>query len=221
MAERRHRPALDHLHAGCALGPNAQALERKLRPPAQPARHGRKPFARKRAASRSRRRCNYADDLAAGPGDARELIERGLRIGDRRDHVLRDHHVEEAVGEAEPLRVHDCECVHIGKSVLGNAPPGLAQHRLGDIDADQPIGAAVVGQRNAGADADFENAPANPFGRRDRRLAAMFEHASEHEAVDRRPPRIGPRDRVPDRVPRPSLRPPRTANVQPRATAAA
>ena len=220
MAERRHRPALDHLHAGRALGPNAQALERKLRPPAQPARHGRKPFLESAPQTGLGADVIYENDLAAGPGDARELIERGFGIRDGRDHVLRDHHVEEAVGEAEPLRVHDCERVHIGKSVLGNAPLGLAQHRLGDIDADQPIGAAVVGQRNAGADADFENAPANPFGRRDRRLTAMFEHASEHEVVDRRPPRIGPRDRVPIEF---RVHPcaPRTANVQPRAAAAA
>ena len=40
------------------------------------------------------------DDLAAGLGDARELVERRLRIGHGGDDVLRHHHVEEARRES-------------------------------------------------------------------------------------------------------------------------
>ena len=54
----------------------------------------------------------------------------------------------------------------------------------------------IVGQRDAGADADVEDAPADPLGRRDRGLAAGVEHRAEDEIVDRRPARIGLRDRV-------------------------
>ena len=56
--------------------------------------------------------------------------------------------------------------------------------------------ARIIGQRNAGADADFEDAPADALGRRDRRLAAALEHLAEHEIVDRRPARIGLGDRA-------------------------
>ena len=62
----------------------------------------------------------------------------------------------------------------------------------------------IIRQRNAGADADFEDAPADALGRRDRGLAAALEHRAEHEVVDRRPARIGLGDRVACRVRPPS-----------------
>ena len=45
----------------------------------------------------------------------------------------------------------------------------LAQHRFGDVDADERlVVACIVRQRDAGADADLENASADALGRRDR-----------------------------------------------------
>ena len=67
MAERRHRPALDHMHAGRALGPGAQAFERKLRPPAQPARHRREPFLEGAPQAGLGADVIDQDDFAAGP----------------------------------------------------------------------------------------------------------------------------------------------------------
>ena len=49
----------------------------------------------------------------------------------------------------------------------------------------------VIRQRQAGADADFEDAAADAFGRSDPGLAAAIEHRAEHQIVDRRPARIG------------------------------
>ena len=47
----------------------------------------------------------------------------------------------------------------------------LAQHRLGDVDADRLRGARIIGQRDAGADADVEDAAADAVGLRDRSTA--------------------------------------------------
>ena len=49
----------------------------------------------------------------------------------------------------------------------------------------------IFGQRNAGADADLEDAPADALRRGDRRVASALEHRPEHDVVDRRPARIG------------------------------
>ena len=55
-----------------------------------------------------------------------------------------------------------------------------------------PIG----GQRNAGADAHFEDAAADPLGRRDRLTAALTEHRPEDEIVGGGPAVIGGGDPV-------------------------
>ena len=61
---------------------------------------------------------------------------------------------------------------------------------------NEAVVARIVRQRDAGADADLEDAAADALGRRDRGLPAALEHRAEHQIVDRRPARIGLRDRV-------------------------
>ena len=73
----------------------------------------------------------------------------------------------------------------------GDALMRLAQHRLGVVDADDAMRGSVIEQRNAGADPDIEDAPADALGGRDRGLAAGVEHRAEDEVIDRRPARIG------------------------------
>jgi hypothetical protein len=79
---------------------------------------------------------------------------------------------------------------------LNSALLRLPQHRLGNIDAANPAVARILRQRDAGADADFQDAAADALGRGDRRVAAAFKHRAEDEIVDRRPPRIGLGDGV-------------------------
>src|SRR5580658_6353806 len=67
----------------------------------------------------------------------------------------------------------------------------LAQHRLADVDPDQPVVARVIRERNPGADPDLENAAADPFRRLDCRRPALREHGPEHDVIDRRPAGIG------------------------------
>jgi hypothetical protein len=98
--------------------------------------------------------------------------------------------------EAEMLRIHHRQRVDMGEIVLGDPLMRLAQHRLAVVDADDAVLRRIVGQRNAGTDPDIEDAPADALGRRDRGLAAGVEHPAEHEIVDRRPARIGLRNRV-------------------------
>ncbi len=78
-------------------------------------------------------------DLASRLDHARELVERGLRIRHRRDHELRHHDIEERIRKAELLGVHHGEHLHIGERVPLHAGLGAAQHRLGEVDAHNPI----------------------------------------------------------------------------------
>ena len=78
------------------------------------------------------------DDLAARLGDAGKFVERRLGVGHGSDDVLRDHRVEEGVGEAQMLRVHHRQRLDMGELVLGDPFMCLAQHRLAVIDADDP-----------------------------------------------------------------------------------
>ena len=131
------------------------------------------------------------DDLAARPQHADELVERGFRIGHCGDDILRDHHVEAAVRKGEPLRVHDLERLDVVEPELDDALARLVEHRGRNVDADDTVLPRVVGQRDAGPDADLEDASADPLGRHDRGAPAAFEHRPEHQVVDRRPAVIG------------------------------
>src|SRR6185295_20017447 len=62
---------------------------------------------------------------------------------------------------------------------------------------DNRVRARVIGKRNAGADADFQNAPADALRSLDRSFSATLEHLAEDEIVDRRPARVRLFDRVP------------------------
>ena len=101
-------------------------------------------------------------------------------------------------GKRQPLGVHHRQRFDIVELVFGDALIRLAQHRLRQIDADDSVPSRIVGQRNPGADADFQNAPAlrtaRQLGRYDRGAPAGIEHRAEHQIVDRRPERIGALD---------------------------
>ena len=110
--------------------------------------------------------------------------------------VLRHHHVERGVRKRQMLGVHHPESLDIGQAELGDPLLRLAQHRLGNVDAANAAGARIIRQRDAGADADLEDAAADAFGGGDRGLPAALEHRAEHEIIDRRPARIGLGNRV-------------------------
>ena len=136
------------------------------------------------------------DDLAARLEHARELVERAFGVRHRRDHVLRDHDVERVVGKFQMPRVHHREPFDMGEAQFRDPLLRLAQHHLGNVDAEDAIPRRIVGQRNAGADADLQDAAADPLGRGNRGPAAALEHRTEHHVVDRSPPVIRLRDHV-------------------------
>ena len=135
-------------------------------------------------------------DFAARLQHADKLIERRFRIRHRGDDVLRDHHVENAIAKAELLRIHDSKAVNVAKAVLRRAHFGFLQHRDRQIDAGEAIGPRIIGQRQSGANADFEDVAAYPLGGGDRRLAAAVEHRAEYDVIDGSPAGIGFGDRV-------------------------
>ena len=98
----------------------------------------------------------------------------------------------------EMLGVHHRQRLDVGQPMLDDAVLRAAQHRRRDVDADQAIFPVVALQRDAGADADFEDAPArctaSPLGGGDRRPPAALKHRAEHQVVDRRPALVSLRD---------------------------
>src|SRR3954465_10254017 len=131
MPERWHRAAFEHVHSAVLLGPPCQPSPAEFRAPAEAARHRRKALLEQAAWPGLGAEMVDQDDLAAGLGDARELVQRRLRIGHGGDDVLRHHHVKEAIGKAEVLRVHHRQCIDMTKLMRGDALMRLAQHRLG------------------------------------------------------------------------------------------
>src|ERR1019366_3653143 len=156
-----------------------------------PARQRREPMLEIALQARLGAQVIDQDDLAAGLGDTNEFIERRLGIRHRRDDELRHHHVEETIRETEALRIHYGERIDVGELVPSHALLRLAQHGLAIVHADDAIARRIVGERDAGADPDIEDAPAGPLSGRDRRPAAGIEDRAEHQIVDRRPARIG------------------------------
>ena len=178
-----------------ALRPVGEPLVGKFRPPAEPARDRRETLLEQPARAAFRADVVDQDDLAAGPDHAREFVEGLLRMRHRRDDELRHHHVEAGIGQRQVGRIHHRQQFDIGELALLNALHRLAQHRLGNVAADQPVHGPIVGQRNAGADADFQDTPAlraaGLFGGGDGRPPPGIEHRAEHQVVNRRPARIG------------------------------
>ena len=127
--------------------------------------------------------------MSSPPGFSTRMKSSSVRFGIRHrgDDILRHHRIEERIREGEVLGVHHRQRFDIGETQRAHALLRLAQHRLGNIDAAQFRGARIIRQRQSGADADIENAAADPVGLRDGRLAAVIEHLAEHEIVDRRP----------------------------------
>src|SRR5262249_10071719 len=95
------------------------------------------------------------------------------------------------IGKSESLRIHDRERFDMIEFVLTDALVGLAQHRLGIIYADDPVGTGIIHEGYAGANADIENKAADALGRGNRGLASGIEHGAKYQVVDRRPPRVG------------------------------
>src|SRR5262249_11473461 len=133
-------------------------------------------------------------DLPAGCEHAGELVERRLRIGNRGDHVLRDDDVERRIRKRKVGRIHHGKAFDVAQVEFGDPFARLAQHCLGNVDAEQTGGARVVRERDAGPDPDLEHAAADAFRGRNRRLPPALEHRAEHEVIHRRPTGIGFRD---------------------------
>ena len=98
--------------------------------------------------------------------------------------------------KGEVRGIHFGEAFDVGEPPLRNAPFGARQHVRADVDANDAVVGFVVGKRDAGADADLENAPG--------REAIDHAHGgadgaagdgAEDRIVDRRPARVGRDDR--------------------------
>src|SRR5262249_60110058 len=86
-------------------GPARQAIPAEFRPPAEPPRERGEALLEGASHAGLGAEMINQDDLAAWPRDAREFVQRLLRVGDRGDDILRDHGVEIIIGKAELLRV--------------------------------------------------------------------------------------------------------------------
>src|SRR5262245_28741575 len=191
MAERRHGAAFDQLDGADLIGPLPVALPGEFGPPAELAR--RRCDAMFDGPPQSRLRADAAedDDLTARFEDPGEFIKRSFGVRHRRHDILRYDDVKRIIGKFETLGVHDFEAFDMTEPQHAYAFTRLVEHGFGNIDTDDAVGARIVRQGDAGADADFENAAADTFGGRDRGTPAALEHRSEHEVVNRRPAVVG------------------------------
>ncbi len=127
----------------------------------------------------------HQDNLAAGLSTRANSSSVASGSGTAVNDVLRDDHVEELVGKREMLGVHHGERLDIVRPYAATRFLRLAQHRGGDIDADDAVGAGVVGKRDAGADATSRMRPPTRSAAAIEALRPALEHLAEDEIVDR------------------------------------
>ena len=194
MAERRQRAAFEQLHARAEVGPVLVALPGELGAPTEPAGDRHQPFLESAAQTFFGADPAGDDDLATRPHHPHELVECRLRARDRRHDILRNDDVKGGVGILQLFGVHHGDAVDVGQAVALHAQPGFLKHRLGDVDADEPVAPRVARQRQPGADTDLQDAPADAIGRSHRSQPAPPENRTEDQVVDRRPSTVGTGD---------------------------
>ncbi len=133
------------------------------------------------------------DDDPAGPADAAHLGGKARRVRHHRGDIKRQHRVEGVVLEGQVFGVHLDERLDL-RQVLARDPPARPRQHLGrDVDAGHRGIGTEIRQRQAGADADLEDALARPvIGDADRILAAGMEHRAEDQIIGPREQAIGP-----------------------------
>src|SRR5271170_2272608 len=97
MPERRHRTPLDEFYTAVALSPLFEPLKAEADLPAELARDRRERALIGGAKAVLGAEMVHQNNLAAGPGDAREFVERRFRVRYRGDDILRDDDVERRV----------------------------------------------------------------------------------------------------------------------------
>src|SRR5262249_43934631 len=116
--------------------------------------------------------------------------------GDGGDNELRHDDIEGMVGKGHLLRVHDDQAFDISQAETAHPCMRLTQHGLGEIDANKLGCARIIGKREAGSDADLQNASACALGRGNGHAPCMLENGPKNKIIDRRPARIGLRNRI-------------------------
>src|SRR5262245_16025009 len=117
----------------------------EIRTPAERARHRREPMLE--GTPQARLGADAADqhDLAARLEHAGEFIERGLRVRHRGNDILRHDDIERVVRESEPFGIHDRERLDVAQAELGDPLLRLAQHWIGQIDANEAAWHGIYG----------------------------------------------------------------------------
>jgi len=122
MPKRRHRAPLDDAHGAVAHGPVGQPLEGKFRPPAKPSRNRRKGLLEHAAQTALGADVVDQHDLAARPGDARELVER------RAPFISKPVQVPKELPPAKQL-FQILEALSVGKNPFGILAFGAKSHQ--------------------------------------------------------------------------------------------
>jgi len=88
------------------------------------------------------------------------------------------------------FRIHHLQLLDVGQGQLRYPSARFAEHRLRKIDTDYAILRRITGERDARADTDLENSPADPFGCGGRCTTPALEYSAKDQIVDGRPERI-------------------------------
>ena len=95
------------------------------------------------------------------------------------------------------LRIHDLQRLDVIQAQRPDPLARLVEHGFGDVDAGDAGGLRVVGQGQAGANADLQDVAADAFGGDDGGAASLAEHGTEDDVVYRRPAVVRRGDSVP------------------------
>jgi hypothetical protein len=169
MTKWRERGLLDDMDALPALGPAGVARPGELESPAEPPCDRSEPLLDEPAQTLIRANAAHENDFAARLKHAGELVESGFGIGDGSDNELGHDDIEGLVGERHLLSVHDDQAFDVSQAQSADPRMRLAQHGLGEIDANELGCIRIIGKRKASADADFQDAPARALCRGDGR----------------------------------------------------
>lgn len=88
------------------------------------------------------------------------------------------------------LSIHDLQLLDIGQGKVRHPPLRLAKHRFGKIYPDYAVLRGVARERNASADANFENPATDLLRCGDRLPPPAIEHGAKDQIVDGSPARI-------------------------------
>ena len=145
--------AVVDLHAGAF----DKVVQCQVAAPAQLGAEGAEPFFHHRDEAVGALEMVDHDDACARFGHPLGLADQAEGVADDADDVADEHVIEGAVFKRQPESV-GLKDIGVIQPAFGDFLTGLLEHAAGQIQADDPATVGVIVERNAGANAEVEDA---------------------------------------------------------------